>query len=89
MKDNFKIALRQFSYYRKLVKKSFARLAHFGIKSTRPIFYVTRLLEHFKISFDERGIAGAVLMDLSKAFDCIRYDHLIAEVHANGFSYEA
>ena len=31
-----------------------------------------RLLEKFKISFDEGGKAGAVLMDLSKAFDCIR-----------------
>ena len=48
-----------------------------------------RLLEKFKISLDERGKAGAVLMDLSKAFDCIRRDLLIAKLHAYGFSYEA
>ena len=30
-----------------------------------------RLLEKLKISLDEGGKAGAVLMDLSKAFDCI------------------
>ena len=37
-----------------------------------------RLLEKFKINLYEGGKAGAVLMDLSKAFDYIRYDLLIA-----------
>ena len=50
---------------------------------------LVRLLEKFKISLDEGGKAGAVLMDLSMAFDCIRHYLLIAKLHANGFSHTA
>ena len=41
------------------------------------------------MTFDRKGYAGAILMDLSKAFDCIDYDLLIAKMHAYGLSRNA
>ena len=38
---------------------------------------------------DKRGYGAAVLMDLSKAFDTLNYDLLIAKLHAYGFDYSA
>ena len=44
-----------------------------------------RFFESCKITLDKGGIAGALLMDLSKAFDCIDHEQLIAKLHAYGF----
>ena len=44
-----------------------------------------RLIENWKKALDETFFVGAVSMDLSKAFDCIPYDLLIAKLHAYGF----
>ena len=47
------------------------------------------LLEKWKQSLDNHGYAGAVIMDLSKAFDTINYELLIAKLHAYGFTMPA
>ena len=41
-----------------------------------------RLIESWRTTLDKNLFAGAVLMDLSKTFDCISHDLLIAKLHA-------
>ena len=38
---------------------------------------------------DNKGIIGTILMDLSKAYDCIPYDLLLAKLSAYGFSLQS
>ena len=47
------------------------------------------LIENWKKALDNKGFAGAVLMDLSKAFDTINHDLLVAKLHAYGFSNDS
>ena len=47
---------------------------------------VTRLVEKWREDLDEKFVKDAVLTDLSKAFDCIKHDLLIAKRTAFGFS---
>ena len=42
-----------------------------------------------KISRNYKQFCAAILTDLSKAFDCITYDLLIAKLNADGFDQEA
>ena len=44
------------------------------------------LIEIWKICHDQKRYAGEVLMDLSKVFDTINLELLIAKFHAYGFS---
>ena len=43
------------------------------------------LLEKWRVSLDNGGFSGAILMDLSKAFDCLNHDLMIAKLIAYGF----
>ena len=44
------------------------------------------MLEAWKLAIDDKGYAGAILTDLSKAFDCLKHDLLIAKLDAYGFN---
>ena len=44
------------------------------------------ILEKWKSTLDKRGFAGAVLMGLSKAFDTINHELMIAKFNAYGCS---
>ena len=47
------------------------------------------LIEKWKKTLDNKGYTGAILMDLSKAFDTINHELLIAKLYAYGFSKDA
>ena len=45
-----------------------------------------RLLEDWRNKLDNNNVVGAVLTDLSKAFNCILHDLLVAKLDAYGFN---
>ena len=58
-------------------------------KGYNPQRALIRAIEKWRTCLDNGGKVGAIFMDLSKAFDCIRHDLLIAKLHAYGLSREA
>ena len=50
---------------------------------------LTVMLEIWKKALDSKGTAGAILTDLSKAFDCINHKLLLAKMAAYGFDKSA
>ena len=47
------------------------------------------MIERWKLSLDNNSFAGGVLMDLSKAFDTINHQVLVAKLYAYGFCKNA
>ena len=50
---------------------------------------LSRLIENWKRSRDNKYFVGTVILDLSKAFDCISHDLLAEKLHAYGLSEDA
>ena len=46
------------------------------------------LVENWRKSLDNKCFLGAIFMDLSKVFDALNYDLLIAKRNAHGFQHD-
>ena len=45
-----------------------------------------KFLQRLQREFDNSGLVGTILMDLSKAYDCLPHDLIIAKFEAYGLS---
>ena len=73
--------------YRNILKLDFP---NFNAVFTRVIVHsLLAMIEKWKTAFDNEGVFTAILTDLSKAFDCIPQDLIIAKLTAYGFDTNA
>ena len=65
-------------------------LLQFGFRSkySTNILYLTFYL-NWKNCLDKLGIAGTVLMNLFKTFNCLPHDLIIAKLHAYGLDHDS
>ena len=71
------------SYNTHVYRGSYNTHAYRGSYNTQHV--LIRLIEERRKSLDNNYFIGAVLMDLSKAFDCIPHDLVIVKLAAYGF----
>ena len=68
----------------------FSRLRRYGFpKGQSAQHCLLVLIEKYCKVLDKRGFAGLLLTDLSKAFDCIDHELIIAKLHVYGFDIKS
>ena len=75
--------------FERIIQKQFSSFIDEFLPPFFTQYPLLSLIEKWKNTLDNKGYTGAVLMDLSKAFDTINHELLIAKLHAYGFSMQA
>ena len=52
-------------------------------------YSIIAVIEKWRRNLDQVGLFGALFRNLSKAFDCLARDFLLAKLEAYGFIYES